>query len=60
MKVMEIKIIHRGGTACYTPIRGFALFKHCAGNNESVSEYYFFNHVKPLLLAHGVEEVNIV
>ena len=60
MKIFEVEAVTINNIVWYRPIRGFALFRHCSGNKPKVNGYEFENIVKPLLLLHGVEEVNVV
>lgn len=60
MTIFEVKTVTRKGVVYYEPIRGFVLFRHCSGNRSYVNGYDFNDTVKPLLLLHGIKEVNVI
>jgi hypothetical protein len=60
MTIFEVVKFTSNGVVYYEPLRGFALWKHCNNGNKWATGYQFENVVKPLLLIHGIKEVNIV
>lgn len=60
MKIMEVKKFISKGVWYYEPIRGHALWRHCNNGRKWATVYEFENNVKPLLLIHCIEEVNVV
>ena len=59
MKIMTVQRIHKEGESYIEPVRGHVLFRHCANGKISVTEDDFRFNVKPLLLDHGIEQIEI-